>query len=50
MFLSVECAIRIFADFRQNHLFLAGDKNTVFQNDSFNNPEKADDILGAGPC
>ena len=38
-FLWVECNIRIFANFRQNHLFSAGDKTTVFQNDRFDNPE-----------
>ena len=38
-FLWAECNIRIFADFRQNHLFSAGDKTTVFQNDRFDNPE-----------
>ena len=30
---------QIFANFRQNHLFSAGDKTTVFQNDRFDNPE-----------
>ena len=38
-FLWVEWTIRIFADFRQNHLFSAGDKDTVFQNAHFDNPE-----------
>ena len=28
-----------FADFRQNHLFSAGDKTTVFQNDRFDDPD-----------
>ena len=37
MFLWAECNIRIFAKFRQNHLFSAGDKTTVFQNDRFDN-------------
>ena len=31
---------RNFADFRQNHLFSAGDKTTVLRNDRFDNPEK----------
>ena len=39
LFLWVDCNIRIFANFRQNHLFSAGDKTTVFQNDRFVNPE-----------
>ena len=39
LFLWVECNIRISADFRQNHLFSAGDKTTVFQNDRFDNPD-----------
>ena len=29
-----------FRRFRQNHLFSVGDKNTVFQNDRFDNPEE----------
>ena len=29
LFFTVECKIRIFADFRQNHLFSAGDQNTI---------------------
>ena len=37
----VECNIRIFANFRQNHLFSAGGKTTVFQNDRFDNPDWA---------
>ena len=40
MFLWVECNIRISTNFRQNHLFLAGGKTTVFQNDRFDNPER----------
>ena len=39
MFWWAECNIRIFANFRQNHLFSAGDKTTVFQNDRFDNPD-----------
>ena len=39
LFLWVECNIGIFADFRQNHLFSVGDKNPVFQNDRFDNPD-----------
>ena len=39
LFLWTECNIRIFANFRQNHLFSAGDKTTVFQNDRFDNPD-----------
>ena len=39
LFWWVECTIRIFADFHQNHLFSAGDKSTVFQNDRFDNPD-----------
>ena len=39
LFLWVECTIRVFANFRQNHLFSAGDINTVFQNDRYDNPE-----------
>ena len=39
LFLWAECDIRIFANFRQNHLFSAGDKTTVFQNDRFDNPD-----------
>ena len=39
LFLWAECNIGIFANFRQNHLFSAGDKTTVFQNDRFDNPE-----------
>ena len=35
----VECTIRILADFRQNHLFSAGGKNTIFQNDCFDKPD-----------
>ena len=38
-FLWAECNIGFFANFRQNHLFSAGDKTTVFQNDRFDNPE-----------
>ena len=40
LFLWVECNIGTFANFRQNLLFSAGDKTTVFQNDRFDNPEK----------
>ena len=40
LFLSVECNLRMFSNFRQNHLFSAGDKITVFQNDHFDNPER----------
>ena len=43
LFLVGRMHYRNFADFRQNHLFSAGDKNTVFQNDRFDNPEKSDD-------
>ena len=39
LLLWVECNIRIFADFRQNHLFSVGGKITVSQNDSFENPD-----------
>ena len=39
LFLWAECNIRIFANFRQNHLFSAGGKTTVFQNDRFDNPD-----------
>ena len=35
----VECNTRIFATFRQNRLFSAGDKTTVFQNDCFDNSD-----------
>ena len=45
VFLWAECNIRIFANFRQNHLFLAGDKTTVFQNDRFDNPETSGNSL-----
>ena len=38
-FLWAECNIRIFANFRQNHLFSAGDKTNVFQNGRFDNPD-----------
>ena len=45
-----------FANFRQNRLFSAGDKTTVFQNDRFDNPEKSvvsikfpPVLLGAAP-
>ena len=39
LFLWVECNIRMFANSRQNQLFSLEDKNTVFQNDRFDNPE-----------
>ena len=47
-FLWAECNIKIFADFRQNHLFSAGDKTTVFQNDRFDNPDKKWLSCGSG--
>ena len=39
LFLWVDSNIRIFANFRQNHLFSAGDKTTLFQSDRFDDPE-----------
>ena len=42
LFVWVKCTIRIFASFRQNHLFSAGGKTTVFQNDRFDKPEFRD--------
>ena len=49
LFLWVECNIRISANSRQNHLFSAGDKTTVFQNDRFDNPERSGWVAGSYP-
>ena len=40
----MEGNIGIFADFRQNHLFSAGDTNTVLENDRFDNPESRERV------
>ena len=50
LLLWVNCGIRIFTDFRQNHLLPAGDKKTLFQNDCFDNPESREGWMNSCTC